>query len=101
MPTKRMKRTRNRRFAELPDFVLWWLKTGGILDTDECRTAGFDNPSNAAWGLFVLHYGDEPAGAGGRVWTRGRLREAGYGVEVDLVEERHRAEAAEAAPDAA
>lgn len=88
MPTKRMKRTRNRRFAELPDFVIWWLKTGDILNMVECRAAGFDNPSAAAWGLFALFYGDEPAGAGGRVWTRQRLREAGYGLEVAAIEER-------------
>lgn len=88
MATKRMKRTRNRRFADLPDFVIWWLKNGGILNTDECRATGFVDPKDAAWGLFVLHYGDEPAGAGPRVWTRQRLRAAGYGAEVDAIEQR-------------
>ena len=93
MPVKRRKAKIRR--AELPDFVAWWFENGGILNFNECRAAGFDDPKNACWGLFVLYYGDEPTGAGPRVWTRQRLREAGYGPEVAVIEER------EADPEAA
>ena len=99
MPRKRrVPKTRHRQFVELPDCISWWLLTGDILNMDECRAAGFDDPSDAAWALFVLHYADEPAGAGPHTWTRQRLRAAGYGAEVDAIEERERAEVA---PDAA
>ena len=93
MPRKR--RNPKIRRAELPDYVVWWLKTGGILDLDECRAAGFDNPKDAAWGIFILHFGDEPPTVAPHVWTRQRLREAGYGADADAIEERERAEAAD------
>ena len=91
MPVKRRKAKIRR--AELPDWCVWWLVSGGILDIDECRAAGFGDPSAAAWGLFILHYGDEPPGVGPRVWTRQRLRAAGYAAEVDAIEERRLAAA--------
>ena len=86
MPRKR--RNPKIRYAELPDYAVWWLENGGILNPDQCRAAGFEDPGYAAMGLFVLHYGDEPAGASPHVWTRERLRAAGYGEEVDTVEQR-------------
>lgn len=96
MPTKRTRRARHRRFSELPDYVLWWLKNGRSLNRDECRAAGFDDPEAAAWGLLGLRYNMEPvASAPPHVWSRQRLREAGYGAEVDAVEEQERAEQAE------
>ncbi len=89
MPRKR--RNPKIRLGALPDYVAWWLKDGGILNRDECRAAGFDDPEDAPWGLFILHYGDEPCGTG---WTRQKLRAAGYGAEIDAIEERGRTSAA-------
>ena len=86
MPRKR--RNPKIRRGELPDYAVWWLENGGILSLDECRAAGFDDPEDAAWGLFVLHFGDEPTGAGPSVWTRQRLRDAGYSADIDAIEER-------------
>ena len=91
MPRKR--RNPKIRRGELPDFVNWWLKTGGILNLNEAAAAGFADPEDAAWGLFVLRFGDEPAGAGPHTWTRERLRGAGYSPEVDAIEKRERADA--------
>ena len=89
----RKRRNPKIRRAALPDFVIWWLKTGGILNMDECLSAGFENPDTAAWGLLGLYYGEEPGHAAPHVWTRQRLRDAGYGAEVDAIEERARARA--------
>ncbi len=91
MPRKR--RNPKTRLGEVPDHVAWWLKNANILNTAECRAAGFDDPEDAAWALFILHYGDEPAGAGPHTWTRQRLRAAGYNAAVDAIEERERADA--------
>ena len=75
MPRKR--RNPKFRHGELPDYVVWWFENGGILNMAECHAVGFENPETAAWGLYVLHYADEPAGAAPHVWTRRRLRDAG------------------------
>ena len=93
MPRKR--RNPKARRAELHDYVARWLQHGEILDLAECRAAGFENPDLAAWGLFILHFGYEPPAVAAHVWTRRRLRDAGYGVDIDAIEDRERAERVE------
>ena len=93
MPRKR--RNPKIRRGELPDYAVWWLENGGILSLDECRAAGFDDPKYASWGLFVLHFGYEPPAVAARVWARRRLRDAGYGADIDAIEDRERAERVE------
>jgi hypothetical protein len=90
MPVKR-KKPKFRR-GELPDFVVWWLEHGRYLNSDECCEVGFENPERAVWGLFTLNNGTEPPHVAPHVWTRQKLRAAGYDTEIDIIEARERAE---------
>lgn len=85
MPANRTRRRRSRQAMQLSPAVRWWLDHGGYLDHDEAARLGMGG-QGAPLQVWVLNGCDESFGQGKRpMWTRRRLREAGYGPEIDAL----------------
>lgn len=85
MATSRTRRRRSRHLAHLSPAVVWWLRHGDYLSHDEARHLGLTGEP-AVLQVWVLQGCDETFGAGKRpLWTRRRLRAAGYGEAIDAL----------------
>ncbi|MEQ8813542.1 MAG: hypothetical protein RLO51_16835 [Thalassobaculum sp.] len=85
MPTNRRRRRRDLRLTQLSPAVSWWLRHGGYLDHDEAARLGMAG-DGAPLQVWLLEGDDDSFGSGRRpLWTRRRLREAGYGEAIDAL----------------